>query len=143
MSVSAVVEGFEPEDGDILVAYCNGEEVGLAPLSSPEGDTAEAESKISFLSIGSTEAPSGAVGGAPIWFVIERDGEIVAATDEIMTFETNAVIGSPDEPTAINFVHADNSGENGKWYTVGGLQLQQKPTHKGVYIFNGKKVMVK
>ena len=143
MSVSAVVEGFEPEDGDILVAYCNGEEVGLAPLSSPEGDTAEAESKISFLSIGSTEALSGAVGGAPIWFAIERDGEIVAATDEIMTFETNAVIGSPDEPTAINFVHADNSGENGKWYTVGGLQLQQKPTHKGVYIFNGKKVMVK
>ena len=143
MSVSAVVEGFEPEDGDILVAYSNGEEVGLAPLSSPEGDTAEAESKISFLSIGSTEAPSGAVGGAPIWFAIERDGEIVAATDEIMTFETNAVIGSPDEPTAINFVHADNSGANGKWYTIGGLQLQQKPTHKGVYIFNGKKVMVK
>ena len=133
MSVSAVVEGFEPEDGDILVAYSNGEEVGvsLTPNPSPVG-----EGSIYYLSIAGEEK-------APIWFAIERDGEIVAATDEIMTFETNAVIGSPDEPTAINFVHADNSGANGKWYTIGGLQLQQKPTHKGVYIFNGKKVMVK
>ena len=133
MSVSAVVEGFEPEDGDILVAYSNGDVVGesLTPNPSPMG-----EGSIYYLSIAGDEK-------APIWFAIERDGEIVASTDEIMTFETNAVIGSPDEPTAINFVQADNAGENGKWYTIGGLQLQQKPTHKGVYIFNGKKVMVK
>ena len=58
-----------------------------------------------------------------------------------MTFKTNAVIGSPDEPTAISFVHATN--ENGKWYTIGGMQLQQKPTQKGVYIYNGKKLIIK
>jgi hypothetical protein len=58
-----------------------------------------------------------------------------------MTFKKNAVIGSPDEPTAINFVKTEY--ENGKWYTISGLQLQKKPTKKGLYIYNGKKVVVK
>jgi len=58
-----------------------------------------------------------------------------------MTFKTNAVIGSPDEPTAISFVKAEY--ENDQWYTISGLKLQKKPTRKGLYIFNGKKVVVK
>ena len=77
----------------------------------------------------------------PIWFAIERDGEIVASTREIMTFKTNDVIGTPDEPTAINFVRA--TYENGKWYTISGVQLPKKPTQKGIYIYNNKKVVVK
>ena len=140
MTVSAVVEGFEVEDGDVLVAYADGEVVGksLTPDPSPNG-----EGSIYYLSIGSTEAPSGTVEGAPLWFAIERDGEIVAATGEVMIYKANAVIGSPDEPTAISFVKADGVFENGKWYTTGGLQLPKKPTQKGVYIFNGKKVVIK
>ena len=70
-----------------------------------------------------------------------REGEIVATTGELMTFKANNVVGSPDVPTAINFVRADY--ENGKWYTVSGLQLQQKPKRKGLYIYNGRKVVLK
>jgi hypothetical protein len=77
----------------------------------------------------------------PIWFAIERDGEIVASTGEVMTFKANDVIGSPDEPTAISFAKVDY--ENGKWYTIGGRWLQKKPTRSGIYIFNGHKVVVK
>ena len=33
--------------------------------------------------------------------------------------------------------------ENAKWYTMDGLQLQGKPTKKGLYIVNGRKVVVK
>ena len=33
--------------------------------------------------------------------------------------------------------------ENAKWYTLDGLQLQGKPTKKGLYIVNGRKVIVK
>ena len=138
MSVSAVVEGFDMEEGDLLVAYANGEVVGEAPLSSPEGDT---NAPVFYLSISGNEAPSGAVRGANLWFAIERDGEIVASTSEIMTFKTNAVVGSPDEPTAISFVRT--AYEDGKWYTTGGLQLQRRPAKKGLYIFNGRKVVVK
>ena len=126
MTVSATVEGFEPEEGDLIVAYTNGEIVGEGILS---GDAEPA-----YLSIAGDSQQ-------PIWFAIERDGEMVACTGEIMTFKTNAVIGSPDEPTAINFLNA--TVEDGKWYTIGGLQLQRKPVSKGVYIYNGKKVIIK
>ena len=131
MSVSAVVEGFDVEDGDILIAYANGETVGEATVLS--GSAAETPEPL-YLSIAS-DAKQG------IWFAIERDGEIVAATGEMMTFQANAVIGTPDEPTVINFVKTDY--EDGKWYTISGLQLLKKPTQKSVYIFNGKKVFVK
>ena len=33
--------------------------------------------------------------------------------------------------------------ENAKWYTLDGLQLQGKPSKKGLYIVNGRKVVVK
>ena len=131
MSVTATVAGFETEEGDRLVAYSNGEIVGAAIVAS--GTPADNPEPL-YLSIGGNAQQH-------IWFAIERNGEIVASTSEIMTFKTNAVIGTPDEPTAINFVHADY--ENGRWYTIDGLQLQHKPTQKGLYIYNGKKLIVK
>jgi len=130
MTVSAVVEGFETEDGDRLMAYVNGEVVGTVIVS---GETADRTEPL-YLSIAGDKQQG-------IWFAIERDGEIVASTGEVMTYQTNAVIGSPDEPTAISFVHADYA--DGKWYTIGGLQLQKKPVQKGIYIYNGKKIIVK
>jgi hypothetical protein len=139
MSLSAVVAGFETEPGDVLVAYSNGEVVGEATVvnataaETRSNDTESAEPL--YLSIAG-EAKDG------IWFAIERDGDIVASTDEIMTFKANDVIGSPDKPTAINFTYA-NSREDGKWYTVSGMRLTQKPTQIGVYIYNGRKVVIK
>ena len=130
MTVSAVVEGFETEDSDRLMAYVNGEVVGTVIVS---GETADRTEPL-YLSIAGDKQQG-------IWFAIERDGEIVASTGEVMTYQTNAVIGSPDEPTAISFVHADYA--DGKWYTIGGLQLQKKPVQKGIYIYNGKKIIVK
>ena len=144
MSVSAVVVGFEPEEGDRLVAYADGEAVGSEELRvkseeglarQPEGESQFATAQpVFYLSIAGDTKQG-------IWFAIERDGEIVAATGEIMTFKANAVVGSPDEPTAINFVRADNA--DGQWYSVSGMKLQKRPTQSGVYIFNGRKVVVK
>ncbi|MBR0046500.1 MAG: hypothetical protein IJP75_06410 [Bacteroidaceae bacterium] len=132
MSVSATVEGFDTEEGDRLVAYANGETVGEAVMTA-DGETQPAGG-LFYLSIGGD-------GQQPIWFAIERDGEIVASSGEIMTFKTNDVIGTPDEPTAISFVQAIY--ENGKWYTLSGVQLPKKPTQRGIYIFNRKKIVVK
>ncbi len=130
MSVSAVVEGFETEDGDKLIAFANGETVGEAILSPLTADL----SPLFYLSIAADKPEK-------LWFAIERDGEIVASTGEIMTFKTNAVIGSPDQPTAINFVKAEYA--DGQWYSISGMKLQKRPTKSGVYIFNGRKVVVK
>ena len=130
MSVSAVVEGFETEDGDKLIAFANGETVGEAILSPLTADL----SPLFYLSIAADKPEK-------LWFAIERDSEIVASTGEIMTFKTNAVIGSPDQPTAINFVKAEYA--DGQWYSINGMKLQKRPTKSGVYIFNGRKVVVK
>ena len=127
MTVSAVVEGFEVEDGDVLIAYSNGEECGSVIVNSQL-------SIVNYLSIAGDAS-------ANIWFAIERDGEIVASTGEVMTYKANAVIGSPDQPTAINFVRAEYA--DGQWYSINGMKLQKRPTKSGVYIFNGRKIVVK
>ena len=46
-----------------------------------------------------------------------------------------------DGPTGINPVVTD--GENDTWYTIGGRKLSKQPKQPGVYINNGKKVIVK
>ena len=131
MTVSAVVDGMEMEEGDRLLAFADGEIVGECSVLS--GFAAETDEPL-YLSIAGDKQQG-------IWFAIERDGDIIAATNEQMTFTANAVIGSPDEPTKISFVKTDR--EDGKWYTVSGIQLSKRPTQSGVYIFNGRKVVVK
>ena len=130
MTVTATTKGFEPEEGDVLVAYVNGEQVGVAELS-----TLNEESATGFYLSIAGDATNG------VWFAIERDGEIVASTGEVMTYKANAVIGSPDQPTAINFVKAEYA--DGQWYSISGMKLQKRPTKSGVYIFNGRKIVVK
>ena len=138
MNISAVVEGFDVEEGDRLVAYSDGEVVGTADLVTLDDGGTMTRSSLPatgfFLSIAGD-------GQKPIWFAIEREGETVASTKEIITFQKNAVLGSPKAPTAIRFIQGEY--ENGEWYTVAGVKLQQKPTQQGVYIYNGRKVVVK
>jgi len=46
--------------------------------------------------------------------------------------------------TAINVISVDNKIMNTEgWYTVNGMKLEGAPTQKGVYIRNGKKVVIK
>ena len=46
-----------------------------------------------------------------------------------------------DDATDINNVKA--AGQEDIWYTVGGQMMQEKPNVPGVYVRNGKKVLVK
>jgi len=43
--------------------------------------------------------------------------------------------------TGIEDIAADNE-DNGAWYTLDGVKVNEKPTAKGLYIHNGKKVIV-
>ena len=59
-----------------------------------------------------------------------------------MTYKVNGISGTPSEPTKISFVKASQLPKEG-WCTLQGIQLPQAPTHPGVYIYNGKKHIIK
>ena len=61
-----------------------------------------------------------------------------AAANSVLlySYKVNVVVNG------IHVITTDNL-ENAKWYTLDGLQLQGKPTKKGLYIVNGRKVIVK
>ena len=49
-----------------------------------------------------------------------------------------------DNPTAIDNVQWSMvNGQSDSWYTIDGRKLNGKPTKKGLYIYNGKKVAIK
>ena len=58
-----------------------------------------------------------------------------------MSYKANAVVGSPDAPATLIF--ASGAEGTGRWFTVGGLPLAGRPAQPGVYIYNGRKVVVK
>ena len=54
------------------------------------------------------------------------------------------LIGANGQVTAIGTLHTQ-TGEvtlDG-WYTLGGTRLSGKPTRKGIYVNNGRKVVIK
>ena len=125
MSLTAVAEGIELKQGDKLIAYSGAEVRGEAEVTD----------SLIYMTISGGKR-------APLMFAVERDGDIIATTGEVMTYETNAVSGSFNEPTAISFVRADLLPQNG-WYTLQGIKLPKAPTEKGVYIYNGRKRLIK
>lgn len=51
-----------------------------------------------------------------------------------------------DTPTGITTINANgnaNKSENACWYTLQGVKLDKQPTTTGIYIYNGKKIIVK
>ena len=65
--------------------------------------------------------------------------EANAARDIVFEFEE-----LDGTTTAINSIDADFAVINAKgWYTINGVKLQGAPTEKGIYINNGKKVVIK
>lgn len=93
--------------------------------------------QVFFLSVGDTESTSEGLS-----FAIEREGEIIAVTGDQMVYQSNMVVGTADNPTAINFATVSNM-QDGEWYDIQGRKLTERPTRKGVYIYNGQKQIVK
>ena len=125
MSLVAKAFGVELAEGDRLLAFADNELCGTTLLND----------SIFFISICGDKP-------AALSFAIERDGEIIAKTGEVMTYENNAVSGTPLQPTAINFVRSDALPTHG-WYTLEGIKLESAPKQRGVYIYNGKKHIIR
>jgi hypothetical protein len=71
-----------------------------------------------------------------------RNGETIATTEEVMTYRANGICGSPTEPTQISFVKTTDQPQQG-WYTLDGIKLPAAPKRSGVYLYNGRKRIVK
>jgi hypothetical protein len=125
MSLTAVAEGIELQEGDKLIAFADAENVGEATM---QGDRI-------YMTISGDRKTA-------LSFAVERDGEIIATTGQVMNYEVNAISGTYNEPTKIAFVAAEQLPQHG-WYTVQGIKLSAKPTRGGVYIYNGRKQVIK
>ncbi|MBO4801418.1 MAG: hypothetical protein J5545_06070 [Bacteroidaceae bacterium] len=132
MSLTAITDGIELQEGDRLVAFTAGERVGETLVGTAwAADTSEPL----YLSISGDTS-------APVSFGIERDGEIIALTPEVLHYQPDAISGSPARPTKIHFTQRDSRAV-GDWYSVQGFKLGKRPAQKGVYINNGQKQVIK
>lgn len=129
MNIVANVVGVETLEGDTLVAYNGAERCGVA--------TADEEGAF-YLNVGVDEDLA-----QNLSFCIERNNEVVAVTRSKIGYKADAVLGSPDEPTLIDFADLDEFADDGNWYTLSGIKLAEKPQQSGIYIHNGKAQFIK
>ncbi|MBR1666879.1 MAG: hypothetical protein IJ693_01225 [Bacteroidaceae bacterium] len=130
MNIVASIVGVETEQGDVLVVYRGAERMAEAVADDEQNF---------YLSIGSDTKSD-----EMLTFVLERGDMVVATTSSKIGYEENLVLGTPDEPTAINFTAVDPASlSDGNWYTVSGIQLTTIPNKTGVYIYNGKVKYIK
>ena len=130
MNIVATVSGMDMEEGDRLVVYS-----GVDRVTEAEADSEQNY----YLNIGLDKETA-----APLTFCIERDGVLVATSvTGNISYQADKVLGTPGEPTDISFLSATQLPDDGKWYTTAGMQLSKRPTKAGLYIHNGKVMMIK
>ena len=95
MTVIATLTGIEPESGDSLVATVGGEVRGVSAVA--EG--------------GNTVLTVQGSGAERVSVALMRGGEVYATANTSLCYETDAVVGSLANPTAISFVEDDNAGK--------------------------------
>lgn len=71
-----------------------------------------------------------------------RHSNQARGTDEIQFIPLTS-IGGGDDTTAIMEIIQPAANGTGDWYSLDGRKLSSKPTQKGIYIQNGKKIVIK
>ena len=124
-------------------------------VAKPTADPTQALENGSFIG---TYAKEREVGETDFWAV--QSGEFKHFTNDKMKIKfTRAYIKLKGEPAAVRFYIEEADGtttvidnlnvdeiQNAKaegWYTINGMKLDAAPTEKGIYINNGKKVVIK
>jgi len=134
MSLTAVADDIDIQDGDKLIALSESEIRGEAILTKGSGSVQTSE--LFYMSI---EGDS----DAPLSFAIERDGRIIATTGNVMEYQVNGISGNANEPIHISFITIDLTQDDDAWYSLQGIRLQEKPVKEGLYIHNGSKQYIK
>jgi hypothetical protein len=83
---------------------------------------------------------------ANTWTVVPFDAYVElteAAAARGVTFTFQELDGSMTAIKAVEASVNDNSSVKEGWYNLNGVKMQGTPTQKGIYIHNGKKVVIK
>ena len=67
----------------------------------------------------------------------------IAINDSGSSAKGFSIVFEDEESTGISGIAETTGTQADAWYTIGGQRLQGKPSTKGLYIVNGKKVIVK
>ena len=135
MSLTATVSDIDIMEGDRLLAISGAEIRGEVTFDGL--DDSQPDPQMFYMSI---EGDS----DAPLSFAIERDGQIIATTANILDYKVNGISGNANDPTRINFIYIDlQESDNDAWYSLQGIRLQEKPVKAGLYIHNGRKQYIK
>ena len=90
-----------------------------------------------FKGIGATSENTWTI--VPFDCYVDLTGNVEAAAYVVFEFEE-----ADGTTTTIKSIEANNSKVNAEgWYTINGVKLNAAPTEKGIYINNGKKVVLK
>ena len=134
MTVVATALGVDVQSGDVITAWRGAEPCGMA-VADDEG--------LFYLNVGDADVLT-----KDLSFTLERDERIIATTaSKQMTYMSDAALGAPDNPTAIDFVSTDAPVMDG-WYDLGGRkydksQLSDPVLPTGVFINDNKKQIFK
>ncbi len=126
MSLTAQIEGVGMEEGDRILVFNGADVVGESLV--------ETDAPV-YLSIAGNKAE-------PLSFAVERDGELIATATDVLNYKADAIVGTPNQPTVISFTKTDMLPQEG-YYNLQGIKLSGKPQQRGVYIYNGRKQVVK
>lgn len=71
-------------------------------------------------------------------------GSRLAANKAFLIYNENlSKINIGDNDQVATYIQSISQEEEGSWYTIQGVKLSGKPSHQGIYIFNGKPVSIK
>ena len=133
MSLVALTSGIDLEEGDTLLASDGNMLRGMA--------VADADGTF-YMTIGS-ESQQGNVGNNVIKFALVRGNDVVAVATTQIAYQDNGILGTTSVPVSINFDKTASSLTDGYWYDISGIRYKHCPNVPGVYIHNGKKMIIK
>jgi len=136
--VLKTIGGGNPEMTLTTSASGDSQNNSLAGVSAPAGVTAD----------GTTYVLNNGTNG--VGFYKLKAGKTLGVGKAYLTYSGTTAPGffgldvDNENTTAINEHELNESHElSGAWYTLSGVRLNAKPTQKGLYIVNGKKIMIK
>lgn len=99
---------------------------------------------------------SGGSGTEAAPYQISTVDDWITLCNNVNDLNNGIVCGEPDQEGTINafvlnfggedateIVNLSDTDESNGWYTLNGIKLNSKPLSKGVYINNGRKIVVK